>query len=162
MDRRAFLLALASLSTWRAGVAQADVETVEFAPVLPGRKLTFPVDHGAHPDFRTEWWYATGWLNLPDGTPLGFQSTFFRVRTGIGEDNPSAFAPRQLILAHAALADPRLGRLRHEQRAARVGFGRTGFETGRMDWRLAARTARRRLSGGGSRRGFFLRAGANA
>ena len=141
MDRRAFLLALASLSTWRAGVAQADVETVEFAPVLPGRKLTFPVDHGAHPDFRTEWWYATGWLNLPDGSPLGFQSTFFRVRTGIGEDNPSAFAPRQLILAHAAIADPRLGRLRHEQRAARVGFGRAGFGIGRTaawvgDWRL--------------------------
>ena len=141
MDRRAFLLALASLSTWRAGVAQADVETVEFAPVLPGRKLTFPVDHGAHPDFRTEWWYATGWLNLPDGTPLGFQSTFFRVRTGIGEHNPSAFAPRQLILAHAAIADPRLGSLRHEQRAARVGFGRAGFAIGRSaawigDWRL--------------------------
>ena len=75
----------------------------------PGRPLAFPADHGAHPDFRTEWWYATGWLTLPDGSPLGFQTTFFRVRTGIGEDNPSAFAPRQLILAHAAIADPGFG-----------------------------------------------------
>ena len=110
----------------------------------PGRPLSFPFDHGAHPDFRTEWWYATGWLALPDGQPLGFQSTFFRVRSGIGEQNPSAFAPRQLILAHAALADPRLGRLRHDQRSARVGLGRAGFEIGQPgktgvwidDWRF--------------------------
>ena len=33
------------------------------------------------------------------------------------------FAPRQLLFAHAALADPRHGRLRHDQRAARAGFG---------------------------------------
>jgi predicted secreted hydrolase len=135
--RRAFLLALAGLPAWRAGEAGA----VEFAPVLPGRRLTFPLDHGAHPDFRTEWWYATGWLTLPDGGPLGFQTTFFRVRTGLGDASRSAFAPRQLLLAHAAIADPRLGRLRHDQRAARVGFGQAGFETGRTgvwvgDWRF--------------------------
>lgn len=104
MRRRDFLLALASLPALRTATAQVP----EFSPVLPGRKLVFPADYGAHPDFRTEWWYATGWLTLPDGSPLGFQSTFFRVRTGIGEDNPSAFAPRQLILAHAAIADPGL------------------------------------------------------
>ncbi len=135
MERRAFLAALAGLPAWR--VAQA----VDFAPVLPGQRLVFPADHGAHPDFRTEWWYATGWLKLPDGAPLGFQTTFFRVRTGVGEGNPSAFAPRQLILAHAAIADPRLGRLRHDERSARVGFGRAGFESGRTgvwvgDWRF--------------------------
>ena len=144
MDRRTFLLALASLPAYRAGNAQGNeraVAAVDFAQVRPGHKLMFPFDHGAHPDFRIEWWYATGWLALPDGSPLGFQITFFRLRSGIGEDNPSAFAPRQLILAHAAIADPRLGRLRHAQRAARTGFGRAGFETGRTgvrigDWRM--------------------------
>ena len=140
MDRRTFLLALASLPAFRVGKVQAEA-AVDFAPVLPGRKLVFPFDHGAHPDFRVEWWYATGWLTLPDGSQLGFQATFFRLRTGIGEANPSAFAPRQLILAHAAIADPRLDRLRHDQRSARVGFGRAGFATGRTDvwvgdWRL--------------------------
>jgi predicted secreted hydrolase len=125
MQRRDFLIALASLSTLNVGALAA----VQFAPVLPNRPLSFPADHGAHPDFRTEWWYATGWLNLPDGSPLGFQTTFFRVRTGIGESNASAFAPRQLILAHAAIADPALGRLRHDERSARVGFGRAGFST---------------------------------
>ena len=137
MDRRDFLLALAGLPALGTATAQA----VEFAPVLTGRKLAFPADYGAHPDFRTEWWYATGWLNLPDGSPLGFQTTFFRVRTGIGEDNPSAFAPRQLILAHAAIADPGFGRLRHDERAARAGFGRAGFADGETrvwigDWRF--------------------------
>ena len=49
-------------------------------------------------------------------------ATFFRVRTGTGETNPSAFAPRQLLLAHAAIADPRLGRLRHDLLNGLAGF----------------------------------------
>ena len=143
MNKRTFLLMLASLPVLGAAAAPEPESnqalSVVFDPVVPGRTLSFPLDHGAHPGFRTEWWYATGWLALPDGSPLGFQSTFFRVRTGIGEHNPSAFAPRQLILAHAAIADPRLKRLRHDQRAARVGLGRAGFETGQTrvwlgDW----------------------------
>ncbi|NJA87957.1 carotenoid 1,2-hydratase [Rhodocyclus tenuis] len=135
MNKRAFLLALAALPAWRAlaaaplGAARP-VAPVTFAPVLPGRTLVFPRDHGAHPDFRTEWWYATGWLQLPDGSPVGFQTTFFRVRSGAGEGNPSSFAPRQLILAHAAIADPRLGRLRHDQRAARVLGGANAGSAG--------------------------------
>ena len=129
MNRRTLLMMLAGLPAWRLAAAEPD-PPVAFDPVLPGRTLIFPADHGAHPGFRTEWWYATGWLTLPDGRPLGFQTTFFRVRTGVGEQNPSAFAPRQLILAHAAIADPRLGRLRHDQRAARVGFGRAGAALG--------------------------------
>lgn len=145
MQRRDFLVALAGLGVFGREAAAA----VEFAPVLPGRRLAFPADHGAHPDFRTEWWYATGWLNLPEGSPLGFQITFFRVRTGIGEANASAFAPRQLILAHAALADPALGRLRHDERSARVGFGRAGFATDRTrvwvdDWHFEQQAERYR------------------
>jgi len=93
-----------------------------FAPVLPGRLLHFPRDHGAHPDFRTEWWYLTGWLILA-GQPIGVQVTFFRSRTRHPTDNPSRFAPHQLLLAHAAIADPAHGRLRHDQRSARAGFG---------------------------------------
>jgi predicted secreted hydrolase len=94
-----------------------------FAPVTPGRPLDFPSDFGAHPAFRTEWWYVTGWLRTPDGKPLGFQVTFFRSRTGVDLANPSAFAPRQLIIGHAALSDPAVGRLLHDERSAREGFG---------------------------------------
>jgi predicted secreted hydrolase len=41
----------------------------------------------------------------------------------VAESGSSRFAPRQLLFAHAAIADPRRGRLRHDQRAARAGFG---------------------------------------
>ncbi|MGQ9659409.1 MAG: lipocalin-like domain-containing protein [Thermochromatium sp.] len=144
MQRRTCLLALAGLPLTRiltAGALETApiVPEVAFEPVLPGRVLRFPEDEGAHPGFRTEWWYVTGWLEGVDGDPLGFQITFFRVRTGIGEDNLSAFAPRQLLLAHAAVAEPRLGHLRHAQRVARTGFGRAGYATDRarvwiQDW----------------------------
>ncbi|MGI4858637.1 MAG: lipocalin-like domain-containing protein [Janthinobacterium lividum] len=93
-----------------------------FAAVVPGRPVVFPRDSGAHPGYRTEWWYATGWLTRPDGRPLGFQITFFRSATGTDPANPSAFAPTQLIIAHAALSDPDLGHLLHDQRIARQGF----------------------------------------
>ena len=109
-----------------------------FAPVVPGYKLEFPTDHGSHPDFRIEWWYVTGWL---DPGPLGFQITFFRARPQLKDDNPSAFAPRQIIIAHAAIADQAVGSLIHAQRAARSGFELAGADRGRTrvwvdDWSL--------------------------
>jgi predicted secreted hydrolase len=148
MQRRHFLVALAA---WRGLLPSPAAAAVEFAPVLPGRRLVFPDDFGAHPDFRTEWWYATGWLKRQDGRSLGFQITFFRVRTGIGESNASRFAPRQIMLAHAAIADPALGRLRHSERTARVGFGHAGFTLGRSeiwigDWRFAQQGERYQAS----------------
>ena len=107
-----------------------------FAPVTPGRALNFPRDYGAHPDFRTEWWYVTGWLQQADGKPLGFQVTFFRSRTEHDTANPSAFAPHQLVIGHAALSDPAVGRLLHDQRSAREGFGLAWAKTGDTDIKL--------------------------
>jgi predicted secreted hydrolase len=107
-----------------------------FAEVRPNEALVFPRDHGAHPDYRTEWWYATGWLQTPDGKPLGFQLTFFRAATEHDSANPSKFAPRQLIIAHAALSDPAVGRLLHDQKAAREGFGLAYAKTGNADVKL--------------------------
>ncbi len=145
LQRRNFLRLVASLPALPLlSVQRAQArEATQYAAVLRGRPLVFPRDHGAHPDFRNEWWYATGWLELPAGRPIGFQATFFRVRTGIGENSASAFAPRQLVLAHAALADPRRARLIHDERSARAAFGRAGFEENRArvwvgDWRFEA------------------------
>jgi predicted secreted hydrolase len=107
-----------------------------FAPVTPGRTLVFPADFGAHPEHRTEWWYVTGWLNTPDGKPLGFQVTFFRSRPGVDQANPSAFAAKQLIIGHAALSDPAVGHLLHDQRSAREGFGLAYARTGNLDVKL--------------------------
>ncbi len=111
-------------------------KAVTFAPVTPGRPLQFPVDFGAHPDFRTEWWYATGWLTLPDGAAIGFQVTFFRSRTEHAQDNPSRFAPKQLIIGHAAISDPRDGKLLHGQKSAREGWGLAHAKTGNTDVKL--------------------------
>ncbi|WP_426177353.1 lipocalin-like domain-containing protein [Massilia sp. TWR1-2-2] len=106
------------------------------AKVVPGRPLSFPADYGAHPEYKTEWWYVTGWLKTADGKPLGFQVTFFRSRTGHDDANPSAFAPKQLILGHAALSDPAVGRLLHDQKSAREGFGLAYAKTGTTDLKL--------------------------
>ncbi|WP_040786368.1 lipocalin-like domain-containing protein [Massilia niastensis] len=108
----------------------------DFAPVVPGSNLSFPRDYGAHPEFRTEWWYATGWVETPDRKPLGFQVTFFRSRTEHDPNNPSHFAPRQLVIGHAALSDPAVGRLVHDQRSAREGFGLAWARPGNTDIKL--------------------------
>jgi predicted secreted hydrolase len=112
-----------------------------FAEVRPGIELVFPRDHGAHPAYRTEWWYLTGWLDNPDGTHRGFQITFFRTATGFGAKSRSAFAPRQILFAHAALSDPAIGHLLHGERIAREGLGlaaASGIDTDLAidDWRL--------------------------
>ena len=112
-----------------------------YPAVTPGHALQFPRDHGSHPQFRTEWWYITGWIKKPDGSELGIQITFFRNRPGVAEANPSKFAPSQLLFAHAALADAKTGRLLHDQRSARAGFGLAEAQEGRTgvwinDWSL--------------------------
>ena len=124
MNRREFLA---------AGIA--------FPLVTPDRVLRFPADHGAHPDYRQEWWYVTGWLKTEQGEDLGFQITFFRTRLNFENENPSNFTPRQIVLAHAALADPRYGRLRHDERAARTALGLAGSSEGTTEvwvdeWKL--------------------------
>ncbi len=106
---------------------------IAFPLVTPGRILQFPADHGAHPNYRQEWWYVTGWLKTGRGEDLGFQITFFRARPDFETDNPSSFTPRQVLLAHAALADPRVGRLKHDERAARTALGLAGSKVGDTD-----------------------------
>ena len=132
MNRRRFIFSPLLIYP---GIALA--EKVTYPAVRPNRKLQFPRDHGAHPEYRIEWWYVTGWL---DG-PLGFQITFFRARPEEESANPSSFNPRQVLFAHAALSDPKRGRLLHDQRAARAGFSLAHAETDRTgvwidDWKL--------------------------
>ncbi len=113
------------------GASAADVAAhPRYAPVVPGPALRFPADFGSHPDFRTEWWYVTGWLTTTRGQSLGFQITFFRTKPAVEEQNPSAFTPRQLLIAHCAISDPERGRLWHDQRIRREGFGLAEAESG--------------------------------
>jgi predicted secreted hydrolase len=130
MRRRRALIALFTLP----GLAAAGESAIR-----PGRLLSFPRDHGAHPETRTEWWYVTGWLADEGASEpaFGFQVTFFRSRTGISPDHPSRFAAQQLVFAHAALTDLQGRRLRHDQRIARDGFDIAA--TARDDTRVVLR-----------------------
>jgi predicted secreted hydrolase len=135
MRRRHFLFATPAIAFARPALGQ-------YAEVRAGTPLQFPRDHGAHPAYRTEWWYITGWVQDQAGNPFGIQVTFFRNRPGLQEDNPSAFAPKQLLFAHAAVADPAVGRLLHAQRASRAGLGLAFAETATTrvqidEWSLA-------------------------
>lgn len=116
MKRRHFLPAALLV------LASPAVSQIRYPDVERGTALAFPRDHGSHPAFRTEWWYVTGWLRDAEDREYGVQVTFFRTRPGVAEESASRFAPSQLLFAHAAVADPRAGRLRHDQRAARAGF----------------------------------------
>jgi predicted secreted hydrolase len=91
------------------------------ALALPPLKLEFPRDHGAHPAFRTEWWYVTGHARAGD-REFGFQVTFFRSRVDAAQGMASRFAAKQLVFAHAAVTDVQGRRLWHDQRIAREGF----------------------------------------
>lgn len=161
-----------------AVLAGATETAAPYPPVRPGQLLRFPLDHGAHPAYRIEWWYLTGWLsNSPGGdaggagqaipgraaagTPRGFQLTFFRVRPRVQEGIPSAFAARQLLFAHAALADPGVGRLRQAEKSARAGFGLAEAAEGDTavaidDWQLRRDARGYRASANGADFAFDL------
>jgi predicted secreted hydrolase len=108
---------------WAA--AGAGAEPDDDGSVRRGQALRFPADFGAHPATRIEWWYLTGWLSdapAPDAQPrLGFQVTFFRARTGLAQDLPGRFAPRQLLFAHAAVTDLRDAQQPRHLHAQRIG-----------------------------------------
>ena len=118
-----------SSTTRTTAGARSDTDTVTESDTSPraNRVLAFPQDHGAHPNSRIEWWYATGWLQDPAGAPgarpgpdlFGFQLTFFRSRTGVETALPGRFVPRQLLFAHAALSDISRQRHLHAQRLDR-------------------------------------------
>ena len=89
----------------------AGEEAENYLSVTGPCNLSFPQDHGAHPDYRTEWWYYTGNLRSENGDQYGFQLTFFRSRISPpGAEKkwprqPSAWRTPQIYLAHAAVAD---------------------------------------------------------
>jgi predicted secreted hydrolase len=140
--QRALLLAGAG-NGWFPSASAAEAAGTVYAPVLPGVALQFPRDYGAHPEHRIEWWYVTGWLDRIEqsGAPsCGFQVTFFRLRTPLPAGD-SRFTATQLLFAHVAVSDPRVGHILHEERAARAGFGLaesslTDTDVLIRDWRL--------------------------
>lgn len=109
-----------------------------YARATVPRDFTFPADHGAHPAFRTEWWYVTGHVDADGGRRFGLQVTFFR--NALAPPDPdapereSAWAARQAYLAHFALTDANGERFFAFERTARGAAGLAGApEAGRVE-----------------------------
>jgi len=135
ISRRAFasgalFLALARDAARAQGFAGLGMSGDGFAPVLPGRKLVFPVDHGPHPDFRIEWWYVTANLVDASGTAYGAQWTLFR-QAMAGGAQQEGWANQQLWMGHAAVT--RADAHRFSEALARGGVGQAGAEASPFD-----------------------------
>ncbi len=77
-----------------------------FARAYEPIEFVFPRDHGAHPEYRTEWWYYTGNLTDSTGNQYGYQLTFFR--SALTPDLPertSDLATNQIYMAHFAVTN---------------------------------------------------------
>jgi len=105
-----------------------------FAQVLGPRVFEFPPDHGAHPEYRQEWWYFTGNLDAATGERFGFELTFFRYGLVPGEEPATATAPgtesawraRQTYMGHFAVTDVARQRFRFAEKVSRGAVGLAG------------------------------------
>lgn len=143
------------LSRWRrSGAAHRAAATAcalfcvaaEWKTAQPGWRYEFPRDHGAHRDFKTEWWYFTGNLFDAEGHRFGYELTFFRQGITPQADrdpNASRFIVDDLKFAHFAVTDVSKGTFRFEQKTSRGAFGEAGFGDGKRlawidNWTLAS------------------------
>ena len=99
--------ALVLMMTLLALAHAAVGEEARWREVTGPPELTFPRDHGAHFDYRTEWWYVTGLVTDQKQRRYGFQITFFRQGLEPGQPAPgeSRLRARQIVAAHLAIAD---------------------------------------------------------
>src|SRR5271169_1047345 len=105
----------------------------QFRAALPGYEFEFPRDHGAHDEYRTEWWYYTGHLRTDDGHRYGFELTFFRV--GVippGIPVESQWDLRNLALAHFAVSDVDGKQFRYYEKLNRASPFTAGAATGKL------------------------------
>ena len=116
----------------------------EWSRALAPWSWQFPRDHGAHPEFKTEWWYLTGNLQDTSGNPYGYQVTFFRhglqpVATQTG----SAWAVRDIYFAHLAVTDGKNERFYFAEKLSRGALGEVEFATNDCSVRIQDWTLRR-------------------
>ncbi len=91
------------------------------------RRFEFPVDHGPHDGYRTEWWYFTGNLATAGGRHFGYQLTFFRVSLDpVPVGRHSQWGANHIIMAHFALTDVEGRRFHHAERFSRSAMGLAG------------------------------------
>lgn len=109
-----------------------------FAIPQRGTMLTFPRDHGAHPDYRIEWWYLTANLRGEDGRDYGAQWTLFRSALApVPPPKDTVWDSNQIWMGHAAVTTPDAHLF--AERLGRVAAGVTAapFAAWIDDWRMA-------------------------
>ncbi len=116
-----------------------------FARAIEPWDWRFPRDHGAHPEFQTEWWYYTGNLATAAGRRFGFQFTIFRrAITPLAQPSGSEFRASDIYLAHFTVSDIKFGDFYHDLRYARGGAGLAGaavepfYRVWLEDWGVSA------------------------
>ena len=142
MNARALIfLLLGAGNAFAQGFAGLGMDAEGFAVPEPGKRFAFPQDHGAHPDYRIEWWYLTANLTGPNGADYGLQWTLFRSALAPGE--AKGWESPQIWLGHAAVtsAETHLA----TERFARGGIGQAGvtaepFAAWIDDWQMAGDT----------------------
>ncbi|MCH8479227.1 MAG: carotenoid 1,2-hydratase [Wenzhouxiangella sp.] len=155
LDLAVLTLLAAALVSWLVGQTrppQHAIGTIGLATVLGDapehfrrvtgpEPLVFPDDHGAHPDYRSEWWYFTGNLDDDQGQRMGFQFTLFRFALNQPQGARSAWASEGLWMAHLALSDGRSQSFFQAERFARDGLALAGATAERWwlrDWMVEA------------------------
>lgn len=123
------------VGAWDVRAQEPTLPHPSFSPARSGYNYVFPGDHGSHDAFQTEWWYFTGHLVANNGRRFGYELTFFR--RGMDHPdvwrNPSAWAVRQVYLAHLALTDEVPNRFRMAEKMSREGFGKAGAQAGGLN-----------------------------
>lgn len=113
-----------------AGIAVEELlgEGEGFTRVEAPWQFSFPRDHGAHPDYRTESWHFTGNVATEQGKHFGFQLNFFRVGLKPPEAavRPSAWASKAVYRSHFALTDVSQKRFQAFERFSRAALGLSG------------------------------------
>jgi predicted secreted hydrolase len=135
----AAITAISAGSSEAQGFAGLGSEASGFAIPQRGRALTFPTDHGAHANYRIEWWYVTANLQGGDGKRYGVQWTLFRLALAPGDED--GFSDPQVWMGHAAVTTDT--RQYVAERLARGGTGQAGvtaapFDAWIDDWRMTA------------------------
>lgn len=104
---------------------------------LAPRAWQFPRDHGAHPDFKTEWWYYTGNLATRDGRRFGYQLTFFRQGLRLPEEKSSSrWALTDLYFVHFTVTDVHHDKFHYAEKLNRGALGQVETSTTGMDLRV--------------------------
>ena len=109
--------------------ALSSADTTGFEKAVKERKFIFPDDNGAHPSFRTEWWYFTGNLSTKEGKNFGYQFTIFRnAISPFKQDTASAWRSNQVYMGHFTLTDIDNDKFYFFERFSRDGNKLAGVE----------------------------------